>query len=694
MRKLLLVAGMLAVGVANTHAQGYYMIPETGGNPRNLNTDAEWPLGGGLPAGWATLWQGTAATPAWSNTTAIPFTFQFNGQAVTHFKASNTGVVTFDTAAVLVPTSDNRVLPNDTIPNNSICIWGLRPVSRSFANTIQNYILTRTFGTAPNRQFWVYYNSFGEPSIQSGLAYFSVVFEEGTNLVYIVDQKTQCFTSAGQGCTGRTALTLGMQIDATNVIQITGSPNYQNRGGTGSSVDDNHYFAFYPGTQPALDLRGERIVIANDVTISGAPYTITADFRNVGAQTITTAAFNYSINNGTPVSTSLSALNMATLASSTFSSTQTWSPTTQGAYTLKVWISGLNGSNDVNVANDTITTIVNVWENFEPRKLLHEVFSASTCPPCRPGNIRLNEILEPNVGKYTTIKYQYNFPGAGDPYFTAEAQARGTYYGGVSGVPDMLLDGNKWRANPGGYTANIFNTHQSAPSFVKIEATQQVEAENKRIRISVTITPYNNMPSTTFLRVAVVERLTTRNVRTNGETEFKHVLKKFLPNPTGTAVAALAPNTSRTYNFDYTFPGEYRLPTGASNAINLATEHSVEEFDDLIGVVFLQDDATKNVLQSEWSGASPYSSVKEMRVAELEATIYPNPAQKEFTLKFDNRQNGQVRVVDVSGRVVIERELKSIQTAILDVSHLQTGIYFVEIESEGKRTIKKLQVAH
>jgi hypothetical protein len=694
MKKVLLVAGMLVVGIAQTQAQGYYAIPETGGNPRNLNTDAEWPLGGGLPAGWATLWQGTSATPAWSNTFAIPFAFEFNGQPVTHFKASNTGVVTFDTSATLVPTSVNRTLPNDTIPNNSVCIWGLSPVSRSFATGIQNYILTRTFGTAPNRQFWIYYNAFGEPGIQAGLAYFSVVLEEGSNLIHIVDQKTQCFTAAGSGCTNRTALTLGIQVDATTSTQITGSPNYQNRAGTGSTVEDNHYFTFYPGPQPAVDLRGQSVNVGNDIALGSAPFTVTVDFRNVGSQAITSGTLNYSINNGTPVTTNLTSLNVASLATITLTSTQTWTPTTPGAYTIKAWVSSPNGGADENVGNDTVTKIVNVWENFEPRKLLHEVFSSSTCPPCRPGNVRLNEVLAPNAGKYTTIKYQYNFPGAGDPYFTAEAQARGTYYGGVSSVPDMFLDGNKWRGNPGGYTANIFNTHQSAPSFVKIEATQQVDPEDKRIRISVTITPYNNLTSTTFLRVAVVERLTTRNVRTNGETEFKHVLKKFLPNPTGTAVATLAPNTSRTYNFDYTFPGQYRLPTGSANAINLATEHSVEEFEDLIGVVFLQDDANRNVLQSEWSGASPYTAIKEMRVNELEATIYPNPAQKEFTLKFDNRQYGNVRIVDVSGRIVVERELKSIQTATIDVSHLQTGMYFVEIESEGKRTVKKLQVAH
>lgn len=696
MKKLLLLFGLIGAGITQSNAQGYYMIPETGGNPRNLNQDLEWPLGGGLPAGWATLWQGTSSTPVWTNVTAIPFAFQFNGQSVTHFKVSTTGVVTFDTAASLVPTADNRTLPNDTIPDNSICVWGLRPVARTFsgATNIQNYILTRTFGTAPNRQFWIYFNSYAEPNIQQGLAYFSVVLEEGSNLIHIVDQKTQCFTSAGQSCTNRTGLTLGVQVNSTTAIQIDGSPNYQNRGGTGPNPDDNHYFSFYPGTQPAIDLRAQQIAIGNDLAIANAPFTLTAQFRNIGSAAFTSGTLQYSINNGTPVSSTISGRNDASLATFNLSSATTWSPTVAGAYTIKMWIDAPNASTDGNASNDTITKVVNVWENFEPRKLLHEVFSSSTCPPCRPGNIRLNEIVDQRLGKYTTIKYQYNFPGAGDPYFTTEAQARGTYYGGITSVPTMILDGSSWTGNPGSYTTNIFDTHQEKPSFVKIEATQQVDAADQRIRISVKITPYNNLPSNTVLRVAVVERLTTRNVRTNGETEFKHVMKKFLPNPSGTPVTGVNPNTSRTYEFDYTFPGQYRLPTGASSAINLATEHSIEEFDDLIGVVFLQNESTKEVLQSEWSGASPFSVLKEIKLADLNVSVFPNPAQKEFTLQFDNMKTGSVRIMDVSGRVMLSRELTAIESTTFDVSDLQTGIYFVEITTDGKRAVKKLQVAH
>jgi hypothetical protein len=692
MRKITLFIASLITCIFAVNAQSYHIIPESGGNPRNLNNDLEWPQGGGLPAGWTTVWSGTNSAARWSNVVALPFAFELNGQLVTHFKASTTGVVTFDTSATTVPTEENQALPHTSIPNNSICVWGMRPIARTFTTGLSNYILTRTFGTAPNRQFWIYYNSFGEVSIQAGLTYFSIVLEESTNLIHIVDQKTQCVTSAGGTCSNRTSLTLGVQIDSTNALMVTGSPNYQHRAGTGTSVDDNHYFTFNPGSQVAVDVRGQTINIGNDLSLTLAPFNIEVVFRNVGSAIITEGEFKYSINDGTPVSTTLSGLNVASLATHTATATTKWQPSDPGKYTIKAWIENPNGTSDEITSNDTVIKVVNVWENFVVRKSLHEVFSSSTCPPCRPGNIRLNEILDQRTNLYTTIKYQYNFPSPGDPYFTAEAQARGNYYGGVSSVPTMMVDG-QWKSNPGGYTLAIFDSYQSKPSFVKIEASQQIDAPAQKISISATITPLNNLPANAFIRVAIVERLTTRNIKNNGETEFKHVLKKFVPGTAGERITNLSPNSSRTFNYEYTFPGTYRLPTGASTAINLATEHSVEEFDDLIGVIFVQDDDTKEVLQSEWSSVAPISSVKNHIIEELGLTLFPNPAAHSFTLKLNENVSGLIKITDMTGRMLISTSINGDETTI-DCSGLNNGFYFVEIEANGKKAVKKLNIAH
>ena len=54
------------------------------------------------------------------------------------------------------------------------------------------------------------------------------------------------------------------------------------------------------------------------------------------------------------------------------------------------------------------------------RKVLVEELTSSTCGPCAQLNNLFNPWLANNAEKVTVIKYQMNWPGTGDPYYTAE----------------------------------------------------------------------------------------------------------------------------------------------------------------------------------------------------------------------------------------------------------------------------------
>ena len=83
--------------------QYFYLPSTTNGNPGGLNTDNEYPNGSGLPVGWDVLLTGSNTSPIWSPIDTIPFPFNFNGNPVSQFKVSSSGVLTFNTSAVLVP---------------------------------------------------------------------------------------------------------------------------------------------------------------------------------------------------------------------------------------------------------------------------------------------------------------------------------------------------------------------------------------------------------------------------------------------------------------------------------------------------------------------------------------------------------------------------------------------------------------
>jgi len=86
-----------------------------------------------------------------------------------------------------------------------------------------------------------------------------------------------------------------------------------------------------------------------------APFTMTAKFLNGGSNAITSATLNYRINGGTPVSGTVSTLNVASAATTTLTHPQAWTPTAVGTYTVDFWTTNPNGQADSDPSNDTVT---------------------------------------------------------------------------------------------------------------------------------------------------------------------------------------------------------------------------------------------------------------------------------------------------------------------------------------------------
>jgi len=74
-------------------------------------------------------------------------------------------------------------------------------------------------------------------------------------------------------------------------------------------------------------------------------------------------------------------------------------------------------------------------------------------------------------------------------------------------------------------------------------------------------------------------------------------------------------------------------------------------------------------------------------------SLYPNPASNKVNLKLEQTGN-QIfySIYDLNGRKIQEEKLKdnSGSTHLLDVSKLNSGIYFINIETNGKKTTRKL----
>ncbi len=307
------------------------------------------------------------------------------------------------------------------------------------------------------------------------------------------------------------------------------------------------------------------------------PIQVKGTIMNFGNSTITSAEVNWQLDGGTVYTTALTGFSITLQQSYDFTCTDLLDGPI-GPHNLKVWISKVNGSKDDFQGNDTSNKVVSKVCHVVPKRPLFEEFTSSTCAPCASFNTGFVPWCLTNEDNITLIKYQMNWPGAGDPYYTAEGGVRRTYYG-VNAVPDLYCNGGNV-ATTMSEVQSAYNQAIGEIGMMQIAATHSFD--NHNVTVDATVLPFSNFQGCK-VHVVVMEKITHNNARSNGETDFHHVMMKMIPDAEGSS-------------FDLTD----REPVNVSATIDL-TGTNVEEWDDLIVAVFVQDHASKKVYQSTYS---------------------------------------------------------------------------------------------
>ena len=442
----------------------------------------------------------------------------------------------------------------------------------------------------------------------------------------------------------------------------------------------------------SLDLTAISLTTNPILAINNAPFTISGGLNNIGCNTITSMDINYSVDGGTTITMPVSNINFSTGDIYLFNHTSTWNPTTSGNYNIEIWASNLNGSNDMNTTNDRINKDITVASALAQRRPIMESFTSSTCGPCVAGNINVASVLTNYTDdQYSILKYQMSWPGAGDPYYTDEGGDRRVYYG-VNSVPNLVLDGNAWQGNSSSLTTQLIDDAIAIPSFINLSSNYSIVGQTIDFNVDVDpLADFNNLT----LYAAIFEYLTFNNFGTNGELEFNYVMKKMVPGSTGFSIASLQEGNMVTENFSYTFQGNYVLPFDANSPVNHTSEHTVEDFDNLGVIVWVQDDNTKEILQS--TTASLVTDVKDDLTAANNFMIFPNPANNFATIGFQGQKNSdvEIKLVNILGEIVKSQKYfttSSFDHLNLDISDLSNGIYNVVVISNDQISTKQLQI--
>ena len=305
---------------------------------------------------------------------------------------------------------------------------------------------------------------------------------------------------------------------------------------------------------------------------------------NFGATTVTSVEASYEVE-GMDAVTETFEVNIPSLGNEVlnFNTTTLLIP---GSYNVVYTLNLVNGQQDDVTDNNTYEKSVSVAIGAAERIPMIEHFSSSTCGPCVSVNTTMLNFCNNNAGRFTYTKYQMNWPGSGDPYYTEEGGVRRTYYG-VNAVPQCFLDGEDQ-----GYAAvqqSVFDQHAERTAFMDIRGSFTVDGNV--INIKADVMPYIEAEARVF--VSVNEKETHGNVGSNGETSFHHIFMKMLPDAQGTTVNLV---TCEPQHFEFTQ--------------DMSGTH-VEEMSDLEVSIWVQNYDSKEMFNSrfayEYTEEHPYA---------------------------------------------------------------------------------------
>ena len=393
---------------------------------------------------------------------------------------------------------------------------------------------------------------------------------------------------------------------------------------------------------------------------AGTDVDINGTILNYGLASVSYFEANWQLDDGTVYTTNITDLDLAFGESYDFTCNDVLN-TEAGTHVLNVWISNINeAGDDDDIDNNLIELPLIVASQSVAHILLYEVFTASTCAPCVPYT---ENVLNPlfnnpeNEEKFALIKYQMNWPGAGDPYYTEEGGTRRYYYA-CNSVPNLYLDGiHAYQLLD---TQEAFDSLYEKPAFIELNSLHDIDGTT--MNVTVEVTPYFNITDFT-VHIVVVENMTTGNVGTNGETEFTNVMMKMMPGDSGTLVTAL--------------DGETVYITESADLSGTF----IEEFDDLSVVVFIQDDETKRVFNAA-NSIEGYVGIQE-NAAHL--NIYPNPTNGTILVNAQNVTG--VTLFNVFGQIVETINFNNENNIHVNLDNYKNGIYLISVQTiEGKYT--------
>ena len=276
-----------------------------------------------------------------------------------------------------------------------------------------------------------------------------------------------------------------------------------------------------------------------------------------------------------------------------------------------------------------------------------------------------------------------------------DVNARQVYYGTLD-VPTAILEGDFTRnsmsetqdASRPPWSLNTLNRSalERPKASVSIREPDVVE-ENITITVDVALTDEGvaqEISGQHRLHIAIIERNVEISGAPSGQTQFRNVLRKMLPNAAGTSVVFNGTSEPVEVSVSWRLFSTYLSHGRTPEEVQLSV------------IAFIQNTADKLIYQAAISDISVQRILQlgaEDNALEARLLVYPNPSSKYLQVDFAAPQAGlSWQIVDDTGRQLRrDQVLDPTQRLQIGVEDLKAGIYTLLLETAGgHRTSRRI----
>lgn len=322
------------------------------------------------------------------------------------------------------------------------------------------------------------------------------------------------------------------------------------------------------------------------------------------------------------------------------------------------------------------------FDNFKiaerPKRVLVEHFTNTETSSSSDAVI--NSMVGQNPLDIIDIQYHTSSPAGDQLYneYPTGPNVRTIYYN-LSEVPYSLVNGQEnvdYSSSSDDRQNLVLNASMESPVF---DISIVTEKTGNTIKIENTV---EALMATEERQLQIISAIVEKEVvLSDSNIVYENVLRKLLPSASGEYIESeWNVGDNRLYTFTY------EIDDYVTNSENINV------------VTFIQDEVSHEILQVQTTDTT--SVVTALAIDELfsnssklDMIIYPNPASSNVHVLLSEvaGENNLIQILDQQGKVVLVEEfVNGVQQKLIDVDHLQEGIYLVNYFNGNTKVVRKL----